>query len=113
MSLFTDSHNEFRHRAREFVDRQLAPNADEWEKHGEFPRTLFLDLARAGLLGLSHNRHYGGKELDFGHEIVLAEELVRSKAMGVVLSIIAQNHFFLPLLAAYGTDSQKQAYMAP
>jgi len=113
MSLFGEPHHEFRDRVRAFVDLHIAPNVDDWETRKEFPRALFLELATAQLLGLSHDRRYGGQGLDFGYEIVLAEELVRSKSMGLVLSIVAQNHFFLPLLAAFGTDSQKRDFMAP
>jgi citronellyl-CoA dehydrogenase len=113
MSIFTTAHESFRQEVRQFVETHLVPNADQWEEQAVFPPGLFGELARAGLLGLTHSRRYGGRELDFGFDIVLAEELTRSRATGLVLSIVAQNHFFLPLLAAYGTEDQKQEFMVP
>jgi alkylation response protein AidB-like acyl-CoA dehydrogenase len=51
--------------------------------------------------------------LDFAYSVVLAEELVRCKAFGVVLSVVAQAHFFTPLLATLGTDDQKKRFLGP
>lgn len=113
MSLFTDAHQTFRQRVRKFVETRLAPNVDRWEREATFPTGLFRELGGVGLLGLGQDLRYGGQALDFGFDIVVAEELTRAKASGLVLSIVAQNHFFLPLLAAYGTEEQKQEFLVP
>jgi citronellyl-CoA dehydrogenase len=98
---------------RGFVEDQLTPHAEEWERQAGFPVSIFRDLGREGFLGLTHAREYGGQELDFAYSIVLAEELPRSKMMGLTLSIIAQANIFPPLLAALGTDEQKREFLAP
>lgn len=113
MSLFGPAHEQLRDRLRRYVAAHLAPNADEWEGRGILPRQVFRDLGAAGFLGLTHERRYGGQGLDFGHAVVLAEELPRSRMGGLTLSVLAQTNFFLPLLARYGSDAQKEAYLAP
>jgi citronellyl-CoA dehydrogenase len=113
MSLFTEAHQSFRRRVRQFVNTRLTPNADRWEREAVFPPELFRELGKAGLLGLGHDRRYGGQELDFGFDIVLAEELARCKAAGLALSIVAQNHFFMPLLARHGSEQQRREFLAP
>ncbi len=113
MSLFSKEHEAFRTRVRAFVEHHLTPHADAWEDAGTFPRSVFLDLAREGLLGLTHAREYGGQALDFGYNVVLAEELPRSKMMGLALSVIAQTNIFPPLLATLGTEEQKQEFLVP
>jgi citronellyl-CoA dehydrogenase len=113
MSLFSKEHEAFRGRVRGFVEDQLTPHAEEWERQAGFPVSIFRDLGREGFLGLTHAREYGGQELDFAYSIVLAEELPRSKMMGLTLSIIAQANIFPPLLAALGTDEQKREFLAP
>lgn len=113
MSLFGPAHEQLRDRLRRYVAAHLAPNADEWEERGILPRQVFRDLGAAGFLGLTHERRYGGQALDFGHAVVLAEELPRSRMGGLTLSVLAQTNFFLPLLARYGSDAQKEAYLAP
>ncbi|HVO25556.1 MAG TPA: acyl-CoA dehydrogenase family protein [Candidatus Margulisiibacteriota bacterium] len=113
MNLFLDKHTAFRARVRQFVEQRLTPYADEWEREGAFPRSLFLEMAREGFLGLTHERRYGGQELDFGYSVVLAEELARSRMMGLTLSLLAQVHIFPPLLAALGSEEQKRDFLAP
>lgn len=111
--LFTDAHNEFRVGARRFVESILAPRVDGWERDEALPRELFREMAAGGLLGLNYARECGGLGLDFSYNVVLAEELARCRAMGVVLSIFAQAHFVPPLLALLGTEDQKKAFLGP
>lgn len=113
MSLLSSAHEAFRARVRGFVEEQLTPHADEWERQGAFPLNVFRELGREGFLGLTQARKYGGQELDFGYNVVLAEELPRSKMMGLTLSIIAQTNIFPPLLASLGTEEQKREFLVP
>ena len=113
MSLLSPAHDAFRSRLRQFVDTHLLPHADAWEQHAAFPRDLFLTLGRERFLGLTQPPALGGQGLDFGYAVVLAEELPRSKMMGLSLSILAQAHFFVPLLASLGTPAQQRAFLTP
>jgi alkylation response protein AidB-like acyl-CoA dehydrogenase len=113
MSLFNATHDAFRREVRSVVVGRLAPLADIWEAQGELPRSVFEDLGKAGYLGLSYAKRYGGSDLDFAHAVVFAEELPRCKMGGLTLSVLAQANFFLPLLAKYGTESQRTQFMIP
>lgn len=108
MSLFGEDHEAFRARLRSFVEQRLAPFADAWEAAATLPRSVFSDLGAEGYLHASaaHGR-------DFGHSVVLAEELPRSRMMGLALSVLAQATFFTPLLASLGTAEQKEQYLEP
>ena len=53
---FTEAHEAFRARAREFVLGELRPHADEWEEAGWFPNEVFGALAARGWLGLKYER---------------------------------------------------------
>lgn len=113
MSLIDEAHSAFRARVRGFVEQQLLPHADEWEAAQELPRTVFRDFGREGLLGLTQPREHAGQELDFTYNVILAEELPRSRMLGLTVSIIAQMSLFSPLLAAFGTEDQKREYLRP
>lgn len=113
MTLFTQRHDTFRKEVRAFIETRLTPHADEWEIEGSLPRSLFVELGNQRLLGLTHDPKYGGAGLDFGYNVVLAEELPRSKMMGLTLSVIAQTNIFPPLLSTLGTEEQKEAFLAP
>jgi alkylation response protein AidB-like acyl-CoA dehydrogenase len=113
MSLFSAAHRTFRDRVRAFVSEHFTPHAEDWEQRASFPRSVFSELGTEGLLGLTHSPRYGGQGLDFGYNVVLAEELPRSRMMGLTLSIIAQTNIFPPLLATLGTEEQKTEFLAP
>jgi alkylation response protein AidB-like acyl-CoA dehydrogenase len=85
MSLFSGAHDAFRERLRRFVEVNLTPNADEWEQRAVLPASVFEDLAREGFLGMTRDPRYGGQGLDFAYDVVLAEELPRSRMMGLTL----------------------------
>lgn len=113
MTLFRKEHDPFRARIREFVETRLMPYADTWERLQEFPSGLFRELGDAGLLGLNYPITVGGQGLDFAYNVVLAEELPRSRMMGLTLSVLAQTNFFPRLLADLGTDEQKKVFLTP
>lgn len=113
MSLFSVDHERFRGLVRAFAEEYLRPNADAWESKDLCPRSAFLEAGRAGLLGLTQSQIYGGRGLDFGYSVVLAEELPRCRMGGLTLSLLAQANFFSPLLARHGTAEQKTDFLAP
>ncbi|MAL97553.1 MAG: acyl-CoA dehydrogenase [Alteromonadaceae bacterium] len=112
--LFTQEHNELRRTVRHFVDNEINPHCDEWEKAGAFPiRELFPKLGKLGLLGIQKPEAYGGMGLDYSYNIVAAEELGMAHCGGVPLSIGVQTDMCTPALARFGSDTLKQEFLAP
>jgi acyl-CoA dehydrogenase len=103
---FTEAHEAFRLRAREFVLGELRPHADEWEQAGWFPNSVFGLLAERGWLGLK----FGG---DWVADAVLAEELARCSSGGVAAGIGAHIHIATPPIFSFGTDEQKARWLEP
>lgn len=51
MPTFTSEHDTFRRMVRQFVDNEIQPYVDEWERAGVFPaHDLFAKLGELGLL---------------------------------------------------------------
>ena len=61
---FTDEHNIFRSQFRSFVEKELAPYADEWEKAHWFPNDVFKKMGELGFLGLRYPEEVGGAGVD-------------------------------------------------
>ena len=52
--IFTQEHEELRRTVRSFVEREINPNVDQWEKDGRFPiHEIFRKAGELGLLGIS------------------------------------------------------------
>jgi alkylation response protein AidB-like acyl-CoA dehydrogenase len=111
--LFTPEHEELRAQVRKFVESELAPHAVEWEQEGDFPNWVFKRMGDLGLLGLRYPPEYGGQGGDWGHAIVLAEEMARCGSGGVGMALAVQSEMATPPILKFGTEDQKDRYLVP
>lgn len=111
---FTQEHDELRRTVKNFVDKEINPYVDEWEKDGRFPmRELFKKAGDLGLLGISKPEKFGGMGLDYSYSIVAAEEFGTAHCGGVPLAIGVQTDMCTPALARFGSDELREQFLAP
>jgi citronellyl-CoA dehydrogenase len=112
--IFTQEHNEIRRTVKNFVDNEINPFCDEWEKAGTFPmKEIFKKLGDLGLLGISKPTEYGGMGLDYSYNIVAAEEFGTAHCGGVPLAIGVQTDMCTPALARFGSNELREQFLAP
>jgi|SRR5215210_4960618 len=70
-------------------------------------------MGELGLLGLSMPEAYGGQGGDYPCNLVLAEEMVQSLSGGLAMGVAVHTDMATPPILAFGTEEQKQAYLAP
>ena len=110
---FSEEHEELRESIRGFIDRELAPHSQTWEDERWFPDEVFPKLAAQGLLGLKYPTELGGQGGDYLHEAVMCEEMARIGSGGTAAGIGAHINIATPPIWKFGTDEQKQRYLAP
>ena len=110
--IFKEEHLMFRKAIRKFVDNEVVPFIEDWEKSG-VPRSLFEELGKLGYFAISLPEEQGGTDLDFTTEAILIEELTRAGAAGVALSVQMHVWNSLHMLASLGNDHQKDQYLGP
>jgi alkylation response protein AidB-like acyl-CoA dehydrogenase len=111
--LFTHEHEELRRAVRNFVEAELAPHARDWEREGHFPDWVFKRMGDLGFLGVRYPVEYGGQGGDWGHSIVVAEELARCGSGGVGMAVAVQTEMATPPILKFGTEEQKERYLVP
>jgi len=111
--LFTPEHEVFRSSVRRFVESELAPHTEEWEREGRFPDWVFKRMGDLGFLGVRYPERYGGQGGDWGHAIVVAEEMARTGSGGVGMAVAVQSEMATPPILKFGTEEQKQRYLVP
>lgn len=97
---------------RDFADEEVAPGADERDKTGAFPKDVFDKLAELGMMGLPFPEQYGGADADTICFAIVVEELSRvCGSTGITYSA----HISLGAAPIYlfGTEKQKETYLAP
>jgi acyl-CoA dehydrogenase len=110
---FTDEHEQLRESVRRFVTTELRPHADDWERDGWFPNSVFERCAELGMLGLQFPEEYGGQGGDAVAGAVFAEEFARCGSGGVAAGIGAHSGIASPPVFKFGTEDQKQRYLVP
>jgi len=103
----TEEHEAWRNTVRRFVEREIVPNATQWDEAGEFPRELYKKAADAGMLGLGFPEEYGGTPADYFFRIVSAEEFARAGCGGVSASLFSHT-IGSPPIAAEGSEELKR-----
>src|SRR4051795_13279068 len=110
--IFGEEHDRLRESIRAFVERELAPHADEWEET-TFPDSVFRRMGELGFLGLSMPEAYGGQGGDYYCNLVLAEELARAHSGGMAMGLAVHTDMATPPILQFGTEEQKQRYLVP
>jgi citronellyl-CoA dehydrogenase len=113
MTYFKEEHDIFRKSFREFVEKELAPHTDEWEKAELFPREVFTKMAKHGYLGVSYGEELGGGGGDYWMTVAWAEELVRSRCAGLNMALMVQTDMATPIIGTLGTKEQKKEFLEP
>jgi acyl-CoA dehydrogenase len=110
---FTDEHEALRESVRGFLERELAPHAQDWEEAEWFPDEVFPQMAAQGLLGLKYPEEYGGQGGDYLHEAVLCEELARVGSGGTAAGLGAHINIATPPIWKIGSEEHKRRYLVP
>ena len=94
---------------RDFVEKEIKPVANEWERSGRYPTEIVTGLADLGLFGMTIPEEYGGLDIDMVSFALVFEELARGW-MGIA-GILGSHSLSCWMIAKHGTEEQKQKYL--
>ena len=98
--------------AAEFAEKFLAPTVEERDKAHIWDRKLIDKMGEAGFCGICFPEEYGGMGLDVLSYILAVEELSKvDDGTGITLS--ANVSLCATPIYMFGTEEQKQKYLAP
>ena len=110
--LFESEHDMFRDSFRRFLDKEIVPRAEEFERDGIMDRAIFAKAGEAGFLGMEVPEEYGGGGVkDFRYNTVIIEECAETAIGGSGLGITLHNDICLPYFLHLGNEEQKQRWL--
>jgi alkylation response protein AidB-like acyl-CoA dehydrogenase len=110
---FTEEHNLFRKSLQDFLQKEVVPNVDHWEKLGEIDKSVWKKFGDMGFFGLHYPEAYGGMNLDLFYTVVLLEELQKVNSGGFAAAVWAHVYLAMTHLNAEGDEAIKQKYLVP
>ena len=94
-------------RARALAEAEIAPRAAEVDRSEAYPWDNVAALVRAGFMGMTIPKAYGGAGLSYLDAVLVVEEM--AKACGVTGRIVVEGNMgAIGAIMAYGSDEQKR-----
>jgi long-chain-acyl-CoA dehydrogenase len=108
--VFEAEHEQLRETARQFLEREVAPHAERWERERIVDRSAYVAAAKYGLIGFNMPEEYGGGGSDdFRFNAVINEEF--AKWGNVVPALSLQNDVVGPYFSTLANDEQKKRWL--
>jgi len=106
---YTEDHIRFRKRLRAFLEKEVIPFVDQWEKKGIVPKDIWRKMGQAGFLCTDVSPKYGGLGGDFLYSVIVSEELVRTNHTGLIANL--HSDVVVPYIVSYGSEDIKEKYL--
>ena len=108
-TLFQPEHEMWRDTVRKFIEKEIVPYHDQWEKDGIVPRELWLKAGAAGMLCCTVPEEFGGIGADYLYDVIVFEELWRAGTSGP--GFLIHTDLVASYILAFGTDEQKRQWL--
>ena len=109
----TEERRGLRELTRRFVEREVRPHLDDWERAGEVPRTLHKAAAKLGLLGVGYPEHVGGGGGTLLDSIVVTEEIIQAGGSSGLIAALFTHGIALPHMIASRDEALIDRYVRP
>ena len=109
---FTEEHEVFRESFKDFLQKEVVPHIDKWEKTGNIDRFIWRKFGDMGYFGLSYPEEYGGLNLDIFYMVIFLEELQKINSGGFAAAIWAHVYLAMTHVNVEGDARIKNKYLS-
>ncbi|MBU3681366.1 MAG: acyl-CoA dehydrogenase [Flavobacterium sp.] len=110
---FTEEHELFRTSLHDFLQKEVVPHIEKWEKTGTIERFIWKKMGEMGFFGINYPETYGGLNLDLFYTVIFLEELQKIKSSGFAAAMWAHAYLAMTHLHAEGSEQIKKDYLTP
>lgn len=107
---YTDMQASVAEMARSFAEKHIKPKVMEWDEAQVFPKELFHEMGKLGLMGIFVPEEYGGSGLSYYEYVTAIVEI--AKVCGAIgLSMAAHNSLCTGHIYYHANEEQKKKYL--
>ena len=107
--MYLEEHAIFRSEFRKFLEREILPHWEGWERDGIVSRDAWRKMGTSGFLCPCLPEEYGGSGADFLYSVIITEELSRAGAIGLMAPL--HSDIIAPYIHHLGTEEQKRRWL--
>ena len=108
---FTEEHNMFRQSLKDFLQKEVVPHIEKWEKTGAVERFIWKKFGEMGFFGVNYPEAYGGLNLDLFYTVIFLEELQKINSGGFAANMWAHAYLAMTHVNAEGSEAIKEKYL--
>ncbi len=108
-TIFSEEHEIFRVAVQRFIEQEITPYHEQWEKDGKVSRNAWRKAGEAGLLCPNVSEEFGGLGADFLYNAVIAEEFAKAGATGPGFSV--HSDMAATYLDTFGSHELKEKWL--
>ena len=106
---YTQQHRDFQNRLRRFIEQEVYPNIEQWEKDHIIPKEIWQKMGKEGFLCTAVSPRYGGLGGDLIYSFIVAEEIFRTNQSGLISPL--HSDIVVPYIESYGSSEQKEKHL--
>ncbi|WGH76837.1 acyl-CoA dehydrogenase family protein [Tenacibaculum tangerinum] len=110
---FTEEHEAFRQSFKDFLQKEVVPYIEKWEKEGAVERFIWKKFGEMGYFGLNQPEEYGGLGLDLFYTVIFLEELQKINSGGFAANMWAHAYLAMTHVNKEGDERIKKEYLTP
>ena len=110
---FTEEHRLFRNSLKDFLEKEVVPHIEKWEKTGTIERFIWKKFGEMGYFGLATPEAYDGLGLDLFYTVIFLEELQKINSGGFAAAMWAHAYLAMTHLNKEANHEQKLKYLQP
>ncbi|MGV8058019.1 MAG: acyl-CoA dehydrogenase family protein [Smithellaceae bacterium] len=107
--IYNNEHELFRQQYRKFLNAEVVPYQEQWEKDHIAPKEVYKKAGEMGYLCPWAPEEYGGSGTDFYYSAIMAEELGNIGHCGFTIHM--HNDICVPYIWNFGTEEQKKKFI--
>ena len=106
-TIYDETHELFRQSFRAFVEAEMSPHIEQWERDGIMAREAYAQAGAHGFVGMAiPEAHGGGGSEDFRFNAIIGEELAKANMGGAGLGLTLHNDITTPYFVELCSDEQ-------
>lgn len=101
----------FRDNVKRFLEKEIVPHYEKWEKESWMPREIWTKLGENGLLAVDQAEQYGGAGVPYQYCVVVLEETAKAGLGSLCTGLSVHSDIVAPYVAHLGNDRQKDYWL--